>query len=79
MISILTTLSCVMVALCMILGLMMISPTCQSVPDHLKDMNVPLKGIPVSPLEALIVAISLEFYCLVISGLCIGFSSLFTV
>ena len=79
MISILTTLSCVMlalyivvVALYMILGLMTIWNwlTCRPTDEHL--MNGYLKVM----FELFIVVISLEFFCLAISSLCIIFSSI---
>ena len=44
--------------------------TCRPTEDI--EVYEPLKGIAVS----LIVAISLEFFCLIISSLCIGFSSI---
>ena len=83
MISILTTLSCLVVALCivvvaiyMILGLMKIWKwlTCRPTDeiDHLNDVHEPLKGI----VGLLIVVIHLEFFCLAISSLCIRFSSI---
>ena len=76
MISILTTHSCVVVALYLILGLMTIRNwlTCRLTDeiDHLKHVHEHLKAIVVS----LNVVINLEFFCLVISGLCIRFSSI---
>ena len=82
MICILTTLSCVMVALCIvvaigiILGLMTIWNwlTCRLTDeiDHLKGVHEHLKAIVI----LLIVVITLEFFCLVIYGLCIRFSSI---
>jgi len=80
----LTTLSCVVVAFCivavalyMILGLMTIWNwlTCGFTDenDHLKDVHEPLKDIVVF---TLIVVIHFEFFCLVIFHLCIKFSSI---
>ena len=87
MISILTTLSCVVVAFCivavaiyMISGLMTIWNwlTCGFADenDHLKDVYDPFKDILVFTLKNAVVAIHFEFFCLVISHLCIKFSSI---
>jgi hypothetical protein len=94
MIRILTTLSCVMVASCIvavalymcrvglviILGLLMIWNwlTCGFTDenDHLKDVYDPFKDIVVFTLKNTVVVIHFEFFCLVISHLCIKFSSI---
>jgi hypothetical protein len=87
MISILTTLSCVVVAFCivavashMILGLMVIWKwlTCGITDenDHLKDVHESVKNMVVFIVIHIIVVIHFEFFCLGISGLCIRFSSI---
>ena len=79
MISILKTLSCVMVASCIIaVALDMCALACKFTDEnyHLKDVYDPFKDIVVCTLKSAVVVIHFEFFCLVISHLCIKFSSI---